>query len=58
MAQVKWKHANRKHLRRIIEREVAWFNGWAVREESMQESCQKAADKILRYLGRKSCKTK
>ena len=56
MAQIKRKHVSRKHIRRLIVAEVSFFNGWSVSEENMQGACQKAADKILRYLGRKEPK--
>jgi len=56
MAQIKRKHASVKHLSRLIEDQVSWFNGWQVSNEAMQKTCQKAANRILRYLGRKDQK--
>ena len=54
----KQKHASIKHITKIIESEVSWFNGWATSESSMHESCQKATKKILRYLRKKGTGTK
>jgi hypothetical protein len=53
MAQVKRKHASRKRITQIIEREVSFFNGWSVSEEYVRKACDKATTKILRYLGLK-----
>jgi len=50
MVQVKRKHASRKHLAKLIEREVSFFNGWSVSEQRMREACDKAVTNILRYL--------
>jgi hypothetical protein len=61
MAQIKRKHASNKHLARLIEEEVGYFNGWLVSEASVQKACELAATRILRYLGRKAgrkCRTK
>lgn len=56
MAQVKRKHASRKHIAKLIRREVSYFNGWSVSEESVQAACDKATTKVLRYLGEKKVK--
>jgi hypothetical protein len=48
------EHEKRKriHIRKIIQREVSWFNGWQASNASEEESCDLAAQKILRYLRR------
>lgn len=38
------------HMRRLIESEVGWFNGWQASQPQFQESCEKAASKVLAYL--------
>lgn len=43
----------RKHLTDIIEKEVSFFNGWAVTQEDQRKICEKAAKKARRYLERK-----
>jgi hypothetical protein len=53
MAQVKRKHAKLGHLTKLIEQEVSFFNGWHASERNVAKACEKAAKKILRYLGRK-----
>lgn len=40
-------------ISKLIEKEVSYFNGWAVSEESMRDNCSKAAENILRYLERR-----
>lgn len=39
-----------KHVTKLIRREVSFFNGWAVSESNVDEACEKAATKVLRYL--------
>lgn len=34
----------------LIQGEVGFFNGWKVSEETERETCEKAAQKISRYL--------
>jgi hypothetical protein len=58
MSQIKRKHASTKHLTKIIESEVSWFNGWSATESAVHKSCQKATVKILRYLRKKGTGTK
>ena len=43
----------REHLIDIIEREVSFFNGWAVTQETQRNACEKAATKARRYLEKK-----
>lgn len=39
-----------KHMADLIQGEVGFFNGWKVSEETEREACEKAAQKISRYL--------
>lgn len=39
-----------KHITRLIRREVSYFNGWWVSDENVDKACEKAAQKVLRYL--------
>ena len=43
----------KKHVAKLIRNEVEYFNGWTVSEEAVQEACEKAAEKVERYLERK-----
>jgi hypothetical protein len=56
MAQVKRKHASSKHIRKLIKEEVSFFNGWLVEDKRVDDACQRAAVRILRYLGLKEQK--
>jgi hypothetical protein len=38
------------HVSKLIQREVSYFNGWHVSEETLVKNCDEAARKILRYL--------
>lgn len=40
----------KEHVAKLIRREVSFFNGWWVEEETVQKACEKAAKKVLRYL--------
>lgn len=37
----------------LVQSEVGWFNGWWVPEENERESCEKAAERIIKYLKRR-----
>ena len=41
-----------KHIATLVEKEVAYFNGWHVSHEAMEGDCKKAAENIFRYLRR------
>ena len=41
-----------KHIAKLVKKEVAYFNGWYVSHETMEEDCKKAAENIFRYLQR------
>jgi len=43
-----------KHITKLIINEVSYFNGWSVPQETMEADCKKAADKISKYLSRKT----
>lgn len=43
----------KRHIAKLIEKEVAYFNGWCVPETVMVADCKKAADKIAKYLDKK-----
>lgn len=45
-----------KHITKLIRREVAYFNGWSVSEETMEKDCRKAALNVAKYLTAKSRK--
>lgn len=47
------KEMNEKHIANLIRDEVSWFNGWAVTQEEMEDSCKKAAYKVCAYLENK-----
>ena len=34
----------------LIDKEVSWFNGWKVPEESVKESCEKAARAVIKKI--------
>ena len=38
---------------KMIEREVSFFRGWYVSDETMRAACRKAATKVRRYLKRR-----
>ena len=40
----------RKHIARLIESEVGYFNGWSVSIETMEKDCEQAARKVEQYL--------
>jgi hypothetical protein len=42
----------RKHIAELIRREVSFFNGWAIPDSSARKACEKATEKILKYLAR------
>lgn len=44
-----------KHLQKLIQQEVSFFNGWHVSEESERKACTRAAEKIVAYLARTIC---
>jgi hypothetical protein len=50
MGLVKLKPRQIKHLARIIQSEVGYFNGWAVSQERETEDCLEAAKRIAEYL--------
>jgi hypothetical protein len=39
-----------KHCADLIEKEVSYFNGWAVSHTDVRASCEIATKKIIRYL--------
>lgn len=43
-------------MARMIERRVAYFNGWIVSEEAMKKNCLEAAKAIIRAWNRRSGK--
>jgi hypothetical protein len=43
----------RKHIAKLIRREVGYFNGWSVSYEQVDKDCEAATKKIERYLKRK-----
>ena len=42
----------KKHIAKIIERELGFTNGWSINEKSYTEYCLIAAKKIDRYLSK------
>jgi hypothetical protein len=50
MSQIKRKHASRKQIAKIIEKQISFFNGWRVEEETVRTACDIAAVLILWYL--------
>lgn len=42
-----------KHCADLIEKEVAYFNGWSVSNSDVRDDCEMAAKKIIRYLKEK-----
>lgn len=48
------REPNFAHIAKLIRREVSYFNGWSVSEESVDMACRTAALKILRYLARRT----
>ena len=42
-----------RHCQSLIIREVGYFNGWKVSDETAAKDCQNAAKKVVRYLLKK-----
>jgi hypothetical protein len=42
-----------EHAAEMIEREVSFFRGWYVSDETMRATCRKAAKKVRTYLKRR-----
>lgn len=42
------------HCMRLIRREVEFFNGWYVKDQTVDKACTVAAIKVARYLKRKA----
>jgi len=47
------REPDKKHMTKLIRREVSYFNGWSVSEERVTEACANAVESILRYLKRR-----
>ena len=42
-----------RHCADLIQKEVGYFNGWSVSQDTEREACEIAAKKVERYLRRK-----
>lgn len=40
----------KKHIAKIIGRQLGWTNGWYVSDEAFERECKSASTKIVRYL--------
>lgn len=43
----------KKHIAKLIGKEVSYFNGWSVTQEQMEADIMKAAEKISKYVDKK-----
>jgi hypothetical protein len=50
---MKSKQEIMEHAAKIIEREVRFFRGWYVSDETMRAACRKSAKKVRAYLIRR-----
>ena len=47
------KKKAKDHCARLIQKEVSYFNGWAITEAEEERACRKAAVRVIRYLRRR-----
>jgi len=55
MAVTKRRNTDRiEHAAKLISREVSFFNGWWVDEDTKQKACEDAARKVIKYMERRN----
>lgn len=47
---MKFTKRQKDYIASLIEEEVSFFNGWSVTKETQREACEKAAERVLRYI--------